>query len=92
MALVLCWSFYHLTVPEVGSDYTGPRLKDGQVTLEFVREMLEHFKNQKLIHKKYVFQIIIAAKRFFDEQPTLVDIELAPDAHISVCGDTHGQV
>jgi serine/threonine-protein phosphatase 5 len=54
--------------------------------------MLEAFKNQKLIHKKYAFQIILAAKRYFDEQPTVVDIVLPPEGHISVCGDTHGQV
>lgn len=77
---------------EVGPDYTGPHLTDGKVTLEFVLAMLEQFKNQKLIHKKYAFQIIIAAKRFFDEQPTLIDVELPPNGHISVCGDTHGQV
>eukprot|EP01127_Copromyxa_protea_P018304 TRINITY_DN5727_c0_g1_i1.p1 TRINITY_DN5727_c0_g1~~TRINITY_DN5727_c0_g1_i1.p1 ORF type:complete len:484 (-),score=125.10 TRINITY_DN5727_c0_g1_i1:47-1498(-) len=76
---------------EVGSDYTGPHLIDGTVTLDFVTAMLEHFKNQKLLHKKYAFQIIIAAKRFFDQQPTLIDIELPPNGHISVCGDTHGQ-
>lgn len=80
-----------VNIAEVGSDYTGPHLKDGKVTLEFVLAMLEHFKNQKTLHKKYAFQIIIAAKRYFDEQPTLIDVELQPDQHISVCGDTHGQ-
>ena len=76
----------------MGSDYTGPHLEDGQVTLAFVKEMLELFKNQKYLHKKYAFQIIIAAKRFFDKQPNLIEIDLEPNEHISVCGDTHGQV
>ena len=41
------------TVTAVESDYSGPRLEDEQpITLEFVQQMLEHFKEQKLIHRK----------------------------------------
>eukprot|EP01126_Amoeba_proteus_P055882 TRINITY_DN695_c1_g1_i8.p1 TRINITY_DN695_c1_g1~~TRINITY_DN695_c1_g1_i8.p1 ORF type:complete len:500 (+),score=86.29 TRINITY_DN695_c1_g1_i8:46-1500(+) len=76
---------------EVGSDYVGPHLVNGEVTIEFVKDMIEHFKNQKQIHRKYAFQIILAAKKYFDNQPNLVEVNLPDKGKITVCGDTHGQ-
>jgi serine/threonine-protein phosphatase 5 len=38
---------------EVDGSYQGPRIgDDGVVTIEFVRAMVEHFKSQKMIHRK----------------------------------------
>jgi hypothetical protein len=37
----------------VDSDYDGPHLQ-GPITLDFVVQMIEHFKKQKRLHKKYV--------------------------------------
>jgi serine/threonine-protein phosphatase 5 len=76
---------------EVDSSYRGPHLKDGVVTLEFVQELGEHFKDQKNLHKKYAFQILIQAKNIFSKNNTLVDVPLADGGLIHVCGDTHGQ-
>jgi len=76
---------------EVSSDYVGPHLVDGQVTQKFVLDMAEHFKSEKRIHKKYVYQILVAAKKLFSAQPTLVDIDIEEGGKINVCGDTHGQ-
>ena len=36
----------------VDSDYDGPHLQ-GPITLDFVVQMIEHFKKQKRLHKKY---------------------------------------
>jgi len=38
----------------VDSSYTGPKFEPGVITEEFVKTMIEEFKNQKKIHKKYV--------------------------------------
>lgn len=85
----------------VEDSYTGPRLpEDGSVTLDFVHELLEAFRSQRLIHRKYVLQILLAAKAYHETQPTLlrVPLPLVPGegnepkrGHINVCGDTHGQ-
>ena len=33
--------------------YSGARIDGDVVTLEFVKQMLEDFKNQKCLHKRY---------------------------------------
>ena len=54
--------------------------------------MLERFKAQKSIHKKYMMQLLIAAAKYQSKQSTLLRIALpTKSSHITVCGDTHGQ-
>lgn len=54
--------------------------------------MIERFKNQKTIHKKYLMQILVAGAKFQSNQSTLLRISLpSKSTHINVCGDTHGQ-
>jgi len=85
---------------EVESSYDGPHLEyidtaDGKetvVTLDFVTHMLDRFKKQKAIHKKYIVQLLIAAVKYLSQQSTLLRIYLpTKSSHITVCGDTHGQ-
>ena len=88
----------------VGNDYKGPRLPEdaegkltgAPITEEFVKDMISTFRDQKLIHKKYLMQLLKQAAAMFKEEPTLVDIPLprTPSGevgHVTVCGDTHGQ-
>lgn len=85
----------------VEDSYKGPHLpSDGSVSLDFVIQMMETFRNQKLIHKKYLLQILLGAKAYLQSQSSLMRIPLADmrdaqgeitRAHINVCGDTHGQ-
>ena len=70
--------------------YDGVRLKD-EMTQEFIDDMIERFKNGKKIHKKYVFQIIKAVRDIVYNEPTMVEMDVAPDTKLTVCGDTHGQ-
>jgi hypothetical protein len=37
---------------EVETTYDGPRMESDQLTLEFVKEMMETFKKQKKLHRK----------------------------------------
>jgi serine/threonine-protein phosphatase 5 len=46
----------------VDSDYDGPHLQ-GPITLDFVVQMIEHFKKQKRLHKKYAASSSIALCR-----------------------------
>ncbi|XP_046859960.1 serine/threonine-protein phosphatase 5-like [Xenia sp. Carnegie-2017] len=75
----------------VESSYDGPHLEDGKVTLKFLQELLERFKNQKKIHRKYAYTILINIKNYFREVDTLCDIFIPKDKRFTVCGDIHGQ-
>jgi serine/threonine-protein phosphatase 5 len=85
---------------EVESSYDGPHLeyvetadgKDAVVTPEFVMQMMDRFKSQKSIHKKYMMQLLVAAVKYLSKQSTLLRVSLpTKSSHITVCGDTHGQ-
>lgn len=41
-------------IVEVEPQYSGARIEGEEVTLDFVKTMLEDFKNQKTLHKRYV--------------------------------------
>lgn len=58
-------------VPE---SYTGPRMEDGVITPEFVSAMVEEFKAQRLIHKKYALQILLQLKPIIAATPSLVSV------------------
>lgn len=47
--------FYNFSAVE--TSYDGPRLDDGSMTEEFVMEMIDRFKEQKTIHKKYAYWV-----------------------------------
>jgi serine/threonine-protein phosphatase 5 len=70
--------------------YDGVRLEK-EMTLEFITDMLERFKTGKKIHKKYVYQIVIAVKKIVYDEATMVEMEIENDAQLTVCGDTHGK-
>ncbi|XP_065655533.1 serine/threonine-protein phosphatase 5 isoform X2 [Hydra vulgaris] len=76
----------------IESEYTGPILKDGKtVTIEFMDELITQLKDQKKLHKKYAFQILIDIKSYFEKQPSLVEINIPENEKLTVCGDIHGQ-
>ncbi|KAJ1962257.1 Palmitoyl-protein thioesterase 1 [Dispira parvispora] len=93
-----------LTSMKVEDDYDGARLPTRSVTHDdgstetveymdksFLRDMIQRFKDQKMIHKRFAYQIILEAKRIFTECPSLVDVRIPQDATMTVCGDVHGQ-
>ncbi|KAJ3104101.1 Serine/threonine-protein phosphatase 5 [Phlyctochytrium planicorne] len=76
----------------VGNSYDGPHLaEDGTVTEEFVDSLLGYMEKQKTLHRKYVYQIMLAAKDIFMKSPTIVDISVPEGSKLTVCGDIHGQ-
>lgn len=81
---------------EVEEAYTGPRMtttSDGQyyVTEDFVKSMIETFKDQKMIHKRFVLQILKVSHAIFRGLDSLVDLPVPAGEKVTVCGDTHGQ-
>eukprot|EP01147_Barroeca_monosierra_P000596 gene595-3910_t len=75
---------------EVKDSYTGPRL-DGDITPEFMKELMDHFKDQKKLHPKYAMKILLQTYDFLSSLPSLVDVSIPEDGKITVCGDVHGQ-
>jgi serine/threonine-protein phosphatase 5 len=75
----------------VDASYDGLHLPESP-TPEFIVQVLEHFKRGKLLHRKYVIQLLLSMRAIFSSLPTLLRIPLGQedDAHITVCGDTHG--
>lgn len=76
---------------DVEPQYTGARIDGEVVTLEFVKKMMDDFKNQKCLHKRYAFQIVLQAREMLRSMPSLVDITVPVGEHFTVCGDIHGQ-
>jgi len=74
----------------VEPDYDGARLGD-EMTQEFIDDMTERFKTGKTLHKKYVYQIIVAVKKLLYDEATMVEMEIPEGKKLTVCGDTHGQ-
>ncbi|GLH09800.1 Serine/threonine-protein phosphatase alpha-2 isoform [Gryllus bimaculatus] len=75
----------------IEDDYSGPKLEDGNVTLEFMEDLMETYKKQGKLHRIYAYKILLDVKQLFMKQSTLVDIAIPDDSKFTVCGDIHGQ-
>uniref|UniRef100_A0AAQ5X1I0 Serine/threonine-protein phosphatase n=1 Tax=Amphiprion ocellaris TaxID=80972 RepID=A0AAQ5X1I0_AMPOC len=60
----------------IEDDYVGPKLEDGKVTLKFMKEMMDWFKDQNKLHRKCAYQILVQVKDVLSKLPSLVEIEL----------------
>ncbi|XP_064083715.1 serine/threonine-protein phosphatase 5-like isoform X2 [Macrobrachium nipponense] len=75
----------------IEDDYEGPRLEDGKVTEQFMKDLMEHYKAQKKLHRQYAYKILLDVKDHLMKQPTLVDVKIPDNSKFTVCGDIHGQ-
>ncbi|KAK4398174.1 Serine/threonine-protein phosphatase 5 [Sesamum angolense] len=76
---------------DVEPQYSGARIEGDVVTLDFVKKMMDDFKKQKCLHKRFAFQIVLQTRSLLRELPSLVDINVPDGKHFTVCGDVHGQ-
>ncbi|XP_050294825.1 serine/threonine-protein phosphatase 5 [Anthonomus grandis grandis] len=81
----------NLDAMTIENEYTGPELEDGKVTLKFMKELMELYKNEGKLHRKFAYKILIDIKAYFMAQPSLVDVPIGDDDKFTVCGDVHGQ-
>jgi hypothetical protein len=72
-------------------DYDGPHL-DNPLTLHSVLTMMDSFKHDHMLHYKYLMILLIKARKLFNEEKTLQEINFEPDCTITVVGDLHGQL
>lgn len=76
----------------VEASYSGPKLESiDDVTPEWVQSCMDHFRDQKKLHRKYATMIIQRATELFEKEETLVEIMIDDLEEITVCGDVHGQ-
>lgn len=73
------------------ADYYGPKFDSNKITIEFVKELIEHYKQQKILHKKFAYEILFQIHEMLKKTPTLVEINVEPDRKFTICGDIHGQ-
>lgn len=73
-------------------DCAGAEISD--MNPEFISKLVEMFTQGKNLPKKYAAAIVSHANRLFRKEPTVVELcnRETPDAKITVCGDTHGQL
>lgn len=41
----------------IEDDYKGPQLENGKVTLKFMKELMEFYKQEKRLHKKFAYKV-----------------------------------
>lgn len=75
----------------IEDEYTGPKLEDEKVTLQFMQDLLVWYKKQNKLHRKYAYKILLDIKAWFMAQPSLVDVTIPEDSKFTICGDIHGQ-
>lgn len=56
-----------------------------------MNDLLQWYKEEKKLHRKYAYQILLDIKTWFMAQPSLVDIDIPDENKFTICGDIHGQ-
>ncbi|KAA0184377.1 Serine/threonine-protein phosphatase [Fasciolopsis buskii] len=80
----------------VEPSYDGPHLEVDEsgkysVTESFMLALMEHYKAQKKLHRKYAIIILRDVYHYIRSLPSLVEIDVPDDTKFTVCGDVHGQ-
>lgn len=80
----------------VESDYQGPHLEQtsnggAKITNDFVKGMIQLFKDGKLLPKRYVWQIVLGCREELLKHGPMVDATIPKGQTFNVIGDTHGQ-
>ncbi|KAI0374053.1 protein phosphatase 5, partial [Pilatotrama ljubarskyi] len=81
---------------DVDKGYTGPVLPTNDegkyaINAEFVRNMIQWFKEGKSIPRRYVWEIVLGAHSQFVKEESLVNVDIEDGMTIDVIGDVHGQ-
>jgi len=61
------------------------------VPASFAVALMEFYKGQGLLHRRFMLQMLLQARAMFDAMPSLTDVTIPKGGHLTVCGDTHGQ-
>eukprot|EP01059_Diplonema_ambulator_P025740 TRINITY_DN4283_c0_g1_i1.p1 TRINITY_DN4283_c0_g1~~TRINITY_DN4283_c0_g1_i1.p1 ORF type:complete len:514 (+),score=147.03 TRINITY_DN4283_c0_g1_i1:99-1544(+) len=76
----------------VPPSYDGPSIgSSGEITLEYVEQLREHLKKEKMPSKRDVTGMLVKGRNVFATFPNAVPVNIPEDVQINVCGDVHGQ-
>lgn len=74
--------------------YAGPKLsfEDGKysITIQFIKDMIQWFKDGKALPKRYVWEIVLGAYEQFMKEESLVNVDIPHNVTIDIIGDVHG--
>lgn len=84
------YKLVHLESMPVEKDYKGPRIEDVGITKKFVEDLIAHYKDQKKLHKRYVYQILLSVIEYYKNEPNIIDLSIPEGEHMTVCGDVYG--
>eukprot|EP00029_Vermamoeba_vermiformis_P003268 TRINITY_DN1365_c0_g1_i1.p1 TRINITY_DN1365_c0_g1~~TRINITY_DN1365_c0_g1_i1.p1 ORF type:complete len:852 (-),score=214.09 TRINITY_DN1365_c0_g1_i1:61-2367(-) len=72
-------------------DYKGPHLKF-PLKLDDITNLLNHYKQNNLLHYKYVYELLNHVKKDLDAVPNVSGVPIPKGGRVIVVGDTHGQL
>lgn len=75
----------------IEGEYSGPKLEDGKVTLEFMEHLMKTYKEQGKLHRRCAYKILLDVEQLFMSQSSLVHITIPENSKFTICGDIHGQ-
>ncbi|TRZ26433.1 hypothetical protein HGM15179_000590 [Zosterops borbonicus] len=76
---------------DVPDSYYGPRLSF-PLTVEDANALLHAFRNEQLLHARYVLQLLSETRRVLKEMPNITHLSTSYSKDITVCGDLHGNL
>ncbi|XP_062371123.1 serine/threonine-protein phosphatase with EF-hands 1 [Cinclus cinclus] len=76
---------------DVPDSYYGPRLSF-PLTVEDANALLHAFRNEQLLHARYVLQLLSETRRVLKEMPNITHLSTSYTKEITVCGDLHGNL
>ncbi|NXH82882.1 PPE1 phosphatase, partial [Edolisoma coerulescens] len=76
---------------DVPDSYYGPRLSF-PLTVEDANALLHAFRNEQLLHARYVLQLLSETRRVLKEMPNITHLSTSYSKEITVCGDLHGNL
>ncbi|NXJ62970.1 PPE1 phosphatase, partial [Rostratula benghalensis] len=77
-----------ISVPD---SYYGPRLSF-PLTVKDANALLHAFRNEQLLHARYVLQLLSETRRVLKEMPNITHLSTSYTKEITVCGDLHGNL
>ncbi|NXX13738.1 PPE1 phosphatase, partial [Podargus strigoides] len=76
---------------DVPDSYYGPRLSF-PLTVKDASALLHAFRNEQLLHARYVLQLLCETRRVLKEMPNITHLSTSYSKEITVCGDLHGNL
>uniref|UniRef100_A0A8D9EDT4 Serine/threonine-protein phosphatase 5 n=1 Tax=Cacopsylla melanoneura TaxID=428564 RepID=A0A8D9EDT4_9HEMI len=68
----------------IEDEYSGPSLENDKVTLKFMLDLMETYKAQGKLHRKYAYKILMDIKALFMTQDSLIHISVEDEAKFTV--------